>query len=303
VDNSPEAVTQGKMKALAYNSPPQVSANSPIVQMKQAELDMVESDMSDIIGARNVFNLSTLSWLDGLLIAARGGREAKNLTGAQMANEVYPAYRNNIKKGLEAGRDNINYKKILGTNLTALGAEALITWLGNNASDKGKECMYVHVGGVITGDAIAHNAKIFHPNLLGGDPDVTCAGTLEFTAGDKGAKHTLIVTNESGHFKPGDVAAATLSKFGEILGALVTINGKPFVKEVKEDELKQDALSVASDDAHAQAGSDVGSVGSLQEPEPEAKPKPKAKPKKATGFRKTAIGLGTTASGLTYPIY
>lgn len=87
-----------------------------------------------------------------------------------------------------------------------------------NLAGSGAELMYVHHNGVIK-RANRNGEKLPHPALVGGDPDVTTAGTLQVNNlgerqkwGRTVTKYDIIVTNSSGHFQPDDVPDATINK-------------------------------------------------------------------------------------------
>lgn len=80
----------------------------------------------------------------------------------------------------------------------------------------GTEHMYVHDGDTIhTADRT--DEKLPHPTLVGGNPDVTSAGTLTFyEPANRPDLRRITVTNESGHFRPPSVPQATLDRIQEL---------------------------------------------------------------------------------------
>lgn len=72
----------------------------------------------------------------------------------------------------------------------------LLTWLQGHA----EEHMYVHCDDTIHA-ASRNGRKKPHPTLVGGDPVVKGAGTMEY---DQIAR-TITITNDSGHFLPDDI--------------------------------------------------------------------------------------------------
>ncbi|HEX7943401.1 MAG TPA: hypothetical protein VF495_01980 [Phenylobacterium sp.] len=75
------------------------------------------------------------------------------------------------------------------------------------------EIMYVGHGGkvYVTG---RDGEKKPHPMLVGGDPDVTDAGTIAKKKAGAWSNSNFVATNSSGHFKPGDVSKETLNAIG-----------------------------------------------------------------------------------------
>lgn len=85
----------------------------------------------------------------------------------------------------------VNYEHLDGNNINTKAK--LQNWLSGDG-----EKIYVWQGGSLTGGNNPGGAdKVCHPNLLGGDPDVDYAGTIE-----QGVRHWH-VTRDSGHFQPG----------------------------------------------------------------------------------------------------
>jgi cold shock CspA family protein len=87
-----------------------------------------------------------------------------------------------------------------------------------NLAGSGSELMYVHHNDEIK-RANRNGEKLPHPALVGGDPDVTTAGTIHVNNlgerqkwGRTVTKYDIIVTNSSGHFQPDDVPDATVDK-------------------------------------------------------------------------------------------
>lgn len=80
-----------------------------------------------------------------------------------------------------------------------------------------QEKMYVHDGDTIHTAKRTADEKKPHPTLVGGDPDVNCAGTLDIvmTETDDSTTYTVGVTNDSGHFRPDGVPQATVDKINE----------------------------------------------------------------------------------------
>ncbi len=78
--------------------------------------------------------------------------------------------------------------------------------------------MYVHEKNRIY-IANRKNEKLPHPTLVGGDPDVKGAGTMEL----KSPKE-IIITNESGHFRPSGIHSDTIGIVKKIVGKTMKVN-------------------------------------------------------------------------------
>jgi len=74
----------------------------------------------------------------------------------------------------------------------------LTAFLGKSQGD---EHMYVLDAGEVHVAIRAEDKKLPHPTLVGGDPDVTCAGTIR-----TGGSNEVVVTASSGHFRPTSAA-------------------------------------------------------------------------------------------------
>jgi hypothetical protein len=86
----------------------------------------------------------------------------------------------------------------------------LINWLRNGK----REHMWINNSGTIR-VADRNFEKKPHPTLAGGDPDVKCAGLLY--CGEYPKTVTVTITNQSGHFKPGDVDEESKQKIENVL--------------------------------------------------------------------------------------
>ena len=69
--------------------------------------------------------------------------------------------------------------------------------------------------------------KLPHPTLVGGDPDVDCAGTMRW-----GIDGTVIVDDGSGHFRPGGARPAE-NKLNKIMNKTAKKNFKKKIKKGK----------------------------------------------------------------------
>lgn len=112
-----------------------------------------------------------------------------------------------IVRQIEAGR-TFSYARL--SDDTLAGAGDLIDLDGADG-----EHMYVHYGNTIHLATRADDEKKPHPTLVGGDPDVTCAGTIEVESeeADGHTTYTVTITNESGHFRPADIPQGTEDRF------------------------------------------------------------------------------------------
>ena len=107
-----------------------------------------------------------------------------------------------------ANTRDFSYAQLATGTLT--GAAQLIALAGVN----NREHMYVHNGDTVHMYSRG-NEKRPHPTLVGGDPDVTCAGELhvteeEFPPLGGPVTYTVRVTTESGHFRPAAVPNGTV---------------------------------------------------------------------------------------------
>lgn len=102
------------------------------------------------------------------------------------------AYAYNIRgKGADIA---VDYKNLAEMNLPE--KSKLLGWL----REPKNEHMWINHGGTIK-VASRNNEKKPHPTLAGGDPDVSCAGLMYIDSTSK----QVVVNNNSGHFKPGNV--------------------------------------------------------------------------------------------------
>ena len=100
-------------------------------------------------------------------------------------------FRPSIRHLVNNNRSLLDYKKLDGTSINSQARAN--TWLTG-----GGENIYIWKGGqLIGGNNMGGLNKTCHPNLIGGDPDVDYAGTIE-----QGNRHWH-VTRDSGHFQPG----------------------------------------------------------------------------------------------------
>ena len=164
---------------------PARSVTAMVQRIKVAD-DHVGDDLRHPQAAR-LFTEETMDWWESL-------GKPKQVT------------RNWTTEKVRAGRDNIAYQQLRNTTLKS--AQTLRTWLGTDA----EEYMYVHEGSnIYTGGR--DREKLPHPTLVGGDPDATCAGTMQLELG----RRTVVITNESGHFRPKSVPSNTVEFVKSIL--------------------------------------------------------------------------------------
>jgi hypothetical protein len=107
-----------------------------------------------------------------------------------------------ILDGREEG-ERISYKLAEGAEILA-SPEEIRPMIGR------KEIMYVHAGDNIH-VAGRDEEKKPHPSLVGGDPDVTAAGTLSARLNAQGWVLVGKITDDSGHFRVGEVPEETVA--------------------------------------------------------------------------------------------
>ncbi len=112
-----------------------------------------------------------------------------------------------IVRKINDGSKTYDYAQLSNDTLTE--AQDIVDLAASN-----DERMYVHNGNTIHTSTRAADVKKPHPTLVGGDPNVTCAGTLNIaSAVDNGTTtYTVGVTNDSGHFRPGNVPDGTVDR-------------------------------------------------------------------------------------------
>jgi len=156
------------------------------IQRKQVSDDHVGDDLNHG-QAERLFTEGTMDWWSKLPAASKSSAK-------------------NREASVRAGRANVDYQQLRNTTLKS--AQTLRSWLGKEAH----EYMYVHEGSnIYTGGR--DREKLPHPTLVGGDPDATCAGTMQLDR----SKKTVTITNESGHFRPSSVATATVEFVRDLL--------------------------------------------------------------------------------------
>lgn len=179
--------------------------NEAMIQRVKVSDDHVGDDLRHPQAAR-LFTEETMDWWNDL----ERPKKAAKITDWTTAQ-------------VRTGRVNIAYEQLRNTTLKS--AQSLRTWLGKDA----EEYMYVHKGtNIYTGGR--DREKLPHPTLVGGDPDVKCAGTMLLDLG----KRTVRITNESGHFRPRSVASGTVTL---VQGLLPKPSGKgqaPWKVETRE---------------------------------------------------------------------
>lgn len=123
-----------------------------------------------------------------------------------------------IERHIASGEKSFRYAKL--SNDTLSNASDLIGFAPHPG-----ENMYVHYGSTIH-TAQRVDEKKPHPTLVGDDPDVTCAGTLNIakTEADGNTTYTVDVTNDSGHFRPDGVPDKTVNKINELAQKSVPAN-------------------------------------------------------------------------------
>jgi len=172
---------------------PAGAAEPPVAQMMTTRYQSVAADLLH----REYANMFT-DWSDEIdaIAGHRYPTIAEKIT--DMEDEV------------NAHRD-FSYRDLSTDTLDDAGE--LIALAGNN-----DEHMYVHDGDTIH-RADRTNQKLPHPALVGGDPDVTGAGTIRVArAPDRrngNATYRVKVTNSSGHFRPPGVDDSTIEKVQE----------------------------------------------------------------------------------------
>lgn len=110
-------------------------------------------------------------------------------------------------------RRHIRYKRDYAHSWT-LNQNNLLTWLQAHAA----EHMYVQHNNKIY-IANRNNEKRPHPTLVGGDPVVDGAGTMSYNP----MRHLITITRSSGHFRPTQIAPATITTVAD-LGRPLGIN-------------------------------------------------------------------------------
>ena len=149
-----------------------------VVQRLKVSDDHVRGDIRHPGGGAKVFEDYTLDD-----IATRAG---SSLT-FQVSNAVLDGA---VKDSRAAGQ--MDYKQL--RNQTVTSEKQLSTYLETAPDD---EHMYVLDGGDLHVAIRADDKKLPHPTLVGGDPDVDCAGTMRVDT-----EGNVIVTASSGHFRP-----------------------------------------------------------------------------------------------------
>lgn len=180
-DNRPVAVSQRKtLQNMGQQKP---------MQMKRVVDDMVSNDLRCEL--RNRF--FTSDTIKAYWTAKKSGKRTAEFVAENRANIEY-AY---------LGGQVIN-----NTNLN--------NWL----TGKGEKIYLYQEGQLIGGNNLEGTNKICHPNLIGGDPDVDYAGTIEY-----GITHWH-VTRNSGHFQPGP-DDATRQQIADHMNFLYGRQGNP----------------------------------------------------------------------------
>ena len=156
-----------------------------IVQRYLVSNDHVAADLLHK-KANSLFN-NFADWSNAGLIPALGVKNRKNTTTTNVANH----------------RKLVDYKHIYGKHLLAPKC------LHKIMLSKKAEIMYVHhKNKIYTADR--NENKLPHPTLVGGDPNVKCAGTLILS------NKKIVVTTNSGHFRPTNVPQETIIYLKEI---------------------------------------------------------------------------------------
>jgi hypothetical protein len=105
-----------------------------------------------------------------------------------------------LEAAVKSSREN-NEMEYMQLSAQMITSEKQMTTFLNNSPDD--EHMYVLKGGDLHVAIRAQSKKLPHPTLIGGDPDVDCAGSLQ-----RSPDGTVLVTRESGHFRPPSVSIA-----------------------------------------------------------------------------------------------
>lgn len=153
--------TDNRPVAISQRKTLQSMGQQKPMQMKQTETNMIRNDLTESPEMRRRFFTST----------------------------TRQALYNITDNAIQEGNIPVDYRNLGGININAGNIN---TWL-----EGGGEHIYVWQGGqLIGGNNLGGEDKICHPNLIGGDPDVDYAGTIE-----QGVRHWH-VTRKSGHFQP-----------------------------------------------------------------------------------------------------
>lgn len=186
---------------------PRVGALQALAGLAQAPKQMIKTRAQSVAldllhaGADTLFSAKPdMSGVAGFSTMAKGAKRAAYI------------------RRLNNARD-FSYNQLATGTLT--GASQLIALAGVT----GKEHMYVHNGGTVHIHSRG-SEKQPHPTLVGGDPDVTCAGELhvkeeDFPPLSGPVTYNVGVTTESGHFRPAAVPDGTLTAVRAAAGANV----------------------------------------------------------------------------------